>query len=161
MRNQRLFLMAIALLCFAALPFSPTRAGAAQKALVLVVARDVPLSDITTSTLRRVFQGMPTMFAGGRRFVPLNHPTGTPTRIQFDRAILELEPNSVGAYWIDRRIRDESPPPRTIPSAELAQRIAASLPGAITYVYEDDVSAAVKVLTIDGKSPGQKGYPLD
>jgi len=157
---QRLTLIATALLCFTALPLSPSRAAAGQKTLVLVVARSVPLSDISTSTLRRVFQGMPTALAGGTRFVPLNHPTGMPTRVQFDRALLELEPNTVGAFWIDRRIRDESPPPRTIPSAELAQRIAASLPGAITYVYEEEVSAAVKVLTIDGRSPHQRGYPL-
>jgi len=160
MNSQRPFLMAIALLCFTALPFSLPRAGAAPKPLVLVVARSVPLSDISTSTLRRVFQGMPTAYSSGKRFVPLNHPTGTPTRTQFDRAVLGLEPGAVGAYWIDRRIRDESPPPRTIPTAELAQRIAASLPGAITYVYDEDVSAAVKMLTVDGRSPGQPGYPL-
>jgi hypothetical protein len=156
MRTRPTFLIAIALLLAAALPFSAARVAAAGKPLVVVVSAAAAMKDISTSNLRRVFQGMPTDFEGGKRFVPLNHPTGTPTRVQFDRAVLGLEPEAVGAFWVDRRIRDESPPPRTVPSGDLALRIAGSLPGAITYVYP----VSVKVLTIDGKAAGAPGYLL-
>ena len=161
MRSRLFMLTAIALLFAAALPISVPRVAAAGKPLVVVVSAAAAMKDISTSTLRRVFQGLPTDFENGKRFVPLNHPTGTPGRAQFDRALLGLEPTAVGAFWIDRRIRDESPPPRTVPSAELALRIAASLPGAITYVYPETVTPAVKVLSIDGKVGGSAGYLLN
>jgi hypothetical protein len=151
---------AMGLLLGAALlvPVSPVRA--IGKPLLVVMSTSVRVSDISTSTLRRVFQGLPTEFQGGKRFIPVNHPTGTPARIQFDRAVLGLEPSQVGAFWIDRRIRDESPPPRTVPSADLALRVAASLPGAIAYIAPELLTAAVKVLTIDGRSAGQPEYLL-
>lgn len=161
MTRFRLFAMtAIALLLAAALPISASRVAAAGKPLVVVVAASAAMKDISTATLRRAFQGMPTDFEGGKRFVPLNHPTGTPGRVQFDRAVLGLEPDAVGAFWIDRRIRDESPPPRTVPSADLALRIVASLPGAITYVYPEAVTPTVRALTIDGKNATTAGYLL-
>lgn len=160
MRSRLFSFLALALLLLAALPIGRSHVRAAGKPLVIVVSAVAAMKDISTATLRRAFQGMPTDFEGGKRFVPLNHPTGAPTRVQFDRAVLGLEPDAVGAFWIDRRIRDESPPPRTVPSPELALRIAGSLPGAITYVFPESVTAAVKVLTIDGKAAGAPGYLL-
>src|SRR5688572_18902988 len=142
MRIRLLVVTAIALLFAAALPISAPLVRAAAKPLVVVVAATAAMKDISTANLRRAFQGMPTDFEGGKRFVPLNHPTGTPARVQFDRAVLGLEPDAVGAFWIDRRIRDESPPPRTVPSADLALRIVASLPGAITYAFPEQVTPA-------------------
>lgn len=152
--------LALALLVAALSPIAAPHAHATNKALVVIVAASLNLSDVSTASLRRIFQGLPTDINGGKRFIPLNHATSTAMRQQFDRAVLGLEPSQVGAFWIDRRIRDESPPPRTIPSPELALRIVASLPGAITYVYPELLNATVRALTVEGKSPGQPGYLL-
>ena len=35
-----------------------------------------------------------------------------------------------------------------------------SLPGAITYARVSMVNPGVRILTVDGKRPGEKGYPL-
>lgn len=152
--------VAMALLFSAALLAPVPPVGAAAKPLLVVMSASVRITDISTSTLRRVFQGLPTEFERGKRFIPINHPVGGPGRVQFDRAVLGLEPNQVGAFWIDRRIRDESPPPRTVPSADLALRVAASLPGAITYIAPELLTGVVKALTIDGRSAAQPEYLL-
>jgi hypothetical protein len=81
-------------------------------------------------------------------------------RVRFDRALLGLEPEQVGPFWIDRRIRDESMPPRTAPTAYLALRVVAALPGAITYIERDMLVTTVRALTIDQKPAGDPGYPL-
>ena len=154
------FVAAMGLLICAAVPVRVPAAHAASKPLLVVMAASTRIKDISTASLRRVFQGLPTELEGGKRFIPVNHPIGSPARVQFDRAALGLEPNQVGAFWIDRRIRDESPPPRTLPSADLATRVAASLPGAITYIVPEMLNAGVKALTIDGKAAGQPGYLL-
>lgn len=150
----------LVLLAAAALPAPVPPARAAEEPLLVIMATSTGVRDIDISTLRRVFLGLPTDYAAGKRFIPVNHPTGTPARVRFDRAVLGLEPGQVGAFWIDRRIRDEGMPPRTVPSAELALRVAASLPGAITYVAQDMLAAKVQALTIDGKSAKQPGYLL-
>lgn len=154
-------LLSLFLLALALAPWHVARVQATNTAaLVVIVAAASPVKDISAANLRRAFLGEGLDSGGGKRFIPLNHPPGTPTRAAFDRAVLGLAPDQVGAFWIDRKIRDQSPPPRTAPSAELAARIAASLPGAITYVAPAMVNPSVKVLTIDGKAPGQAGYLL-
>ena len=152
--------LALALLLAALSPIAARQARANGKSLLVIVAASARVKDVSTSALRRIFQGLPTEYESGKRFIPLNHATGTPGRVQFDRAVLGLEPTQVGAFWIDRRIRDESPPPRTIPSPELALRIVASLPGAITYVYPEMLNGTVHPVTVEGKSAGQPGYLL-
>src|SRR5690242_14270301 len=103
-------------------------ARAATGELLVVVASSVAIVDISSATLRRVFTGYVTEL-GGKRLIPVNQAVNTPVRTRFDRAVLGLSPEEVGRFWVDRRIRDESPPPRTVPTPELAVRVAASLPG--------------------------------
>lgn len=81
-------------------------------------------------------------------------------RIEFDRAVLGLEPSAVGRYWVDRRIRDEGVPPKSIPTDELAVRVVAAVPAALTYARKSLLNPKVKVLTIDGKAAGEAGYAL-
>jgi hypothetical protein len=155
---------AIALACalvlgaLSPLPLHRARA-AAGPALVVVIGAATGVKDITTAALRRAFMGYPTD-AGGKRLIPINHPTGSPNRVLFDKVMLGLSPEEVGRFWVDRRIRDESPPPKTVPSPDLAVRVAASLPFAITYISPDLVNDKVAVLTIDGKSPKDGSYLL-
>jgi hypothetical protein len=136
----------------------PVRAVAAP--LVVIVNPKVPLKDISSGLLRSAFLGEIAEYAPGKRFIPFNHVPAAPARMAIDRALLGLQPSEVGRFWVDRRIRDQPPPPRTIPSQELALRVVASLPGTISYVYQNLVNASVRVITIDGKASGQPGYLL-
>jgi hypothetical protein len=141
-------------------PMPLQRAQAATGAgLVVVIGTATGVKDIATASLRRAFMGYPTEI-GGKRLIPINHPTSTPHRVLFDTVMLGLKPDEVGRFWVDRRIRDESPPPKTVPSADLAVRVAASLPFAITYITPDLVNDKVAILTIDGKGPKDAGYLL-
>ena len=136
----------------------PVRAQATEM-LVVVVASSLRITDISSGTLRRVFTGYMTE-VGGHRLIPVNHPPHSQARSRFDRAVLGLGPEEIGRFWVDRRIRDEGQPPKTVPSAELAVRLAASLPGVITYARPDSLNSQVRALTVDGMKPGDQGYPL-
>jgi hypothetical protein len=145
-----------------ALGFWPLTSGpvlAAAQPIVVVVKASFQVKDIDLATLRRVFSGQATDL-GGKRLIPINHPNGTPQRVAFDKQVLGLEAADVGKFWIAKRIRDEGSPPKTVPSAELAVRIAASLAGAVTYALPAQVNASVRVLTVNGKAAGQPQYPL-
>jgi hypothetical protein len=153
--------LAALLLLLVALPSLRGDAKAAPESLVVVTAATLPIKDISISALVSVFRGEPNDYASGKRYIPINHPPNTPTRSRFDRIVLGLTPEAMGRFWVDRRIRDQSGPPKTVPSVELALRLVLSLPGGITYAPPALVTPKHKVLTVDGKLSGQKGYLLD
>ena len=128
--------------------------------LVVVVGAQSALRDISRSTLRRAFLGEVTEDHDAR-LVPLNQPPGAPARVAFDRALLGLEPDAIARFWIDQRIRGQGSAPRAIPTVSLLLRVLAQLPGGISYLRRSDLPAGatgVKVLTVDGKKPGESGY---
>lgn len=69
----------------------------------------------------------------------------------------ELHPER---HWIDRKIRQGTDAPRSLPSAELAMRVVASLEGAIGYLETNpnSVPSALSVLAVDGKRPTDQDY---
>jgi hypothetical protein len=128
--------------------------------LVVVVGAASPLRDISRSTLRRAYLGEVTEDHGAR-LVPLNQPPGAPARVAFDRALLGLEPDAIARFWIDQRIRGQGSAPRAIPTVSLLLRVLAQLPGGISYLRRAELPAnatTIKVLTVDGKKPGDAGY---
>jgi hypothetical protein len=144
-------------LATALLGATPLRAA---EPLVVIVSDKVQVDDVSAALLHRVFTGEPTEADGAGRFVPLNLPPGSPARVAFDQAILDLSPDEMSQYWVNQRIRGKGPAPRSIPDPRLAVQLVLKLPGAIAYVPASLVTAGVKVLSVDGKKPGEPGYPL-
>lgn len=157
MLHRRVLLAACCALALASA--LPRHVYAAGDPLCVIVAAGSKQTELSLSMLRRVFRNQPTDDAGGNRFIPLNSPPGTRERIDFDKRVLGLAPEEVARYWIDQRIRG-SQAPRTANSLDLSVRVVARLPGAISYAPKSLLRADVKVLRIDGKLPGEPGYPL-
>lgn len=158
---QRWFLTLTAAVVWTSAPVLVNRPLALPKSepLVVVAAVGFPANDISLAALKLAFRGQIAQ-VNGKRVIPINHAVGTEMRIEFDRVVLDLEPSAVGRYWVDRRIRDEGVPPKSIPTAELAVRVVAAVPAAITYARKSLLNPKVKALSIDGKSAGEPGYAL-
>jgi len=135
-------------------------AGAPARPVIVVVAgHGAGLTDLSLGMLRRAYDGDPTR-AAGIRLIPFNYPPDNLLRQRFDWRVLELRPAETGRYWIDRRIRGEGYPPRTVPSAEVLKAVVARLPGAIGYLSLEQLDSSVRALTIDGRSHTDPEYPL-
>jgi hypothetical protein len=160
MRNIVHVLAVLALLLAGLSPGASQVHATSSQTLLVIVGNATGMTDISLALLRRAFQNEPAQTPSGKRLVPFNHVSNSPERALFDRAVLGLEPDEVGRFWINRRIRDEGLPPRTLPSVDLAVRVVASFPGAITYVKSDTVTSGVRVLRVNGKLPGEAGYLL-
>lgn len=141
------------------LPLPATSVKAREEPLVVVVGLAFPRSDISLGTLKSIFRGQRITIAGVQ-MVPFNHPPKSPLRVAMDRFILGLEPEAVGNFWIDMKIRDQGSPPRTVPSNLLGLRVAAAHNGAIFYTTPSALVPQVKALTIDGKPSTDGGYAL-
>jgi hypothetical protein len=143
----------------AALPTASVRAEA-DVVLAVIVAPGSKLGDLGVSDLRRTFTGERTTDPSGNKLIPLNHPPKTVDRVGFDQKVLGMAPDEVGRFWVDRRIRGGSGPPRTVESIATLRRVVQNLPGAIGYLRRGQLSGEVKPVRIDGKLPGEPGYPV-
>jgi len=135
-------------------------AGESKIRLALVVSKDSPINDISFYDLKRLYKGEPINVAG-KRLVPLNLAPMSDDRVHFDQAVLGMNPENVSRYWIDRKIRGQSGPPKSLEAADLVQRVVTRLDGGIGYVRASDIKADVKVIRVDGKSPKDSGYPVE
>jgi hypothetical protein len=137
----------------------PVRAGN-DVALAVIVAPSSKLANITLSDLRRVFQSERLTDPDGNRLIALNHPPKTADRVGFDQVVMGMDAEAVGRFWIDRKIRGGSGPPRTVESLATLRRVVEKLPGAIGYVRPGQLSHEVRAIRVDGKLPEDAGYPI-
>ena len=133
--------------------------GATQVRLQLITAKANPIRDISLPELRQLYRGRRIPLSG-LKAVPFNHPPGTPDRVGFDGLVLGMGPQEVARYWVDQKVRGGDAPPRTVDSVALLLRVIVALPGAIGYVREGFMSPDLKVVSIEGRMPGDAGYPL-
>ena len=161
-RRRALALLALVGLLVTALVLLAPRAVRAGNdvALAVIVSPESKLTNISVSDLRRVFQSERLTDPDGLKLIPLNHPPKTVDRVGFDRAVLGMDAEGVGRFWIDRKIRGGSGPPRSVESLSTLRRVVEKLPGAIGYVRPAQLSSEVRVIRVDGKLPEDPGYPI-
>lgn len=137
---------------------APAESGGTAKlpAFLVVANPSVSANAVEIGELRDLFLRR-TEVLRGQTCVPLNFPSGSELRILFDERILRMNPDQVGRYWVDLRIRGGGRPPRTIPSSEIMVRVVAALHAAVGYVPGDAVvPPGVKVLEVHALSPRAK-----
>jgi hypothetical protein len=162
MKRRALSLLALAgtlMVVLVALAPRPVRAGN-DLALAVIVAPGSKLTSISLADLRRVFESERLTDPDGNRLIALNHPPKTVDRVGFDQIVLGRDPEEVGRFWIDRKIRGGSGPPRTVESLATLRRVVEKLPGAIGYIRPGQLSNEVRAIRVDGKLPEDPGYPV-
>lgn len=147
------------LLLLLSLTPSPVRADS-DVSLAVIVAPSSKMTNISLGDLRRVFQSERLTDPDGNRLIALNHPPKTVDRVGFDKVVLRMDADDVGRFWIDRKIRGGSGPPRTVESLATLRRVVEKLPGAIGYLRPGQLSNEVRAIRVDGKLPEDSGYPL-
>lgn len=162
MRRRGLpLLVLVSAIAVALLALAPrqVRAGS-DLALAVIVAPTNKLTNISVADLRRVFQSERLTDPDGNRLIALNHPPKTVDRVGFDEVVMGMDPEAVGRFWIDRKIRGGSGPPRTVESLATLRRVVEKLPGAIGYIRPAQLSNEVRAIRVDGKLPEDPGYPV-
>ena len=139
---------------------TPVGAGEAKTRLAIIVSKDSPVSDISFYELKRLYLGEQ-INASGKRLLPLNLTPSSRERGAFDRTVLNMSPEAIARYWVDRKIRGDSGPPKAIEPLDLLQRVVGRLDGAIGYAPVNELRPELKAIRIDGKAPGDNGYPLE
>lgn len=130
--------------------------------IAVIVHEQVQVDDLPLSELRRIFLGERLFWTGDLTITLLVPPHGSRERaVLLDKVYERRSEAEYKHYWINKLFDEET---QTVPKITGSPRMSASLvreiPGAIALVPANRIPRGVKVLRIDGKQPGEAGYPL-
>jgi hypothetical protein len=129
--------------------------------IAVAVHPDVKVQNLAFAELRKIL-------LGDRQFWPSGQPVTLIVRapVAAERTLLlqkvyEMTEAQFRQYWIAKVFRAEATKgPRVVLSNDETVELIGVLPGAIALISADDVPAGVKILQVDGHSPGDRDYPL-
>jgi hypothetical protein len=160
MRKTRAVHGWIAVLLLGTLHFAEP--AAAKVSIAVIVHPQVAVDDLSLAELQRIFLGERRSWTRDLPITLLMPPEGSPERrVLLKRIYGERSEAQVQHYWINKLFGDEAPiAPKITGSDAMSASLARVIPGAIALVPADRAPRHVKVLRIDGKLPGERGYPL-
>jgi ABC-type phosphate transport system substrate-binding protein len=146
-------------LCLALL--QPLAAQRHDVDVAVVVHPDTPISNLSLAEVRKVF-------LGDRQYWSTNVPVVLMIRAPVARErdvvlkiIYQMSESQFKQYWIAKIFRAESASaPKVVYSNDMANQLVTAIPGSIAFIDSKDVKPGSKVLRVDGRLPGEPGYPL-
>ena len=127
--------------------------------LAVVVHPGVPVDNLTFAELRRILLGDREFWTSDLRVTLLIRAPIARERDAAVREVCQMTESQFRQHWIGKVFRAETRSvPKIVTSGEMALDQVSRTPGAITFVDAAAAPKGVKVLKIDGKSPGQSGY---
>jgi ABC-type phosphate transport system substrate-binding protein len=129
--------------------------------IAIVVNSEVPIDNLSFDDLRKLVLGDKQYWAGSLRVTLLLRAPVSREREVVLRKVYDMNEAQFRQYWIGKVFRAETATgPKIVYSTDMAVGLLASLPGSMAFIDFDEVPRNMKVLHIDGKLPGQQGYPL-
>lgn len=129
--------------------------------IAVVVHPDTPVSGLTLDEVRQVFRGERQYW---NKSVPVVLIMRAPVSRERDavlKTLFQMSDTQFKQYWVAKIFRAEAASgPKIVYSNGVASQLLAAVPGAIAFMDSKDVKPGLKVLTIDGKLPGDPKYPL-
>ena len=139
----------------------PVVPGAQTGDVAVVVHPDVSVDNLSTSELRRLVLGDRGFWPGSLRITLLIRAPVAHERDVVVKDICEMTEAQFRQHWIGKVFRaDAAVAPKIVYSAEMSVDLVNRIPGAIAFIQASQVGRGARVLKIDGRLPGDKGYTL-
>jgi hypothetical protein len=133
---------------------------AAGSDVAVVVSANSAVSDLPLADLRRILLGDRQFWGDRTRITVVVPPPASAERATLLRVIYRMRESEYRQYWVAKIFRAEVTSGPRVASAEQAKRLVAATRGAIALIPASAVDGTVKVVRVDGRGPGQTGYPL-
>lgn len=129
--------------------------------IAVVVRPDTPVDDLTLSQTRQLFLGEREFWNSSLGVTLLVRAPVARERDVLLRVVYRMTEAEFRKYWILKLFRSEAVGgPKVVFSSRMAAELVTSLPGSVAFVDASQVPKGLKVLRINGRLPGQPGYPL-
>jgi ABC-type phosphate transport system substrate-binding protein len=133
----------------------------AESGLAIVVHKETEVENLSLSELRNIFRANQQFWPNRARIVLLVRAPQSDERDYVLNKIYELNEDEFRRYWIAKMFRAEVPRgPKVVFSTGMTLDLVVAIPNSISFMRADNVTDVVKVVRIDGKLPGEDGYPL-
>ncbi len=139
----------------------PLSLQAAGGDIAVVVRPDTPVKGLSLAQTRKLLMGEQEFWNGSLRVTLLLRASEARERDVVLKVIYRMNEAEFRQYWISKLFRAEAlSGPKVVYSNEMAMELVSALPGSVAFVEASEVPKELKILKIDGKLPGQAGYPL-
>jgi ABC-type phosphate transport system substrate-binding protein len=129
--------------------------------IAIVVHKDTDVSNLSMTELRNVFLANQQFWSDRSRIILLVRAPQSDERDFVLDTIYQLDEAQFRQYWIAKMFRAEVPRgPKIVFSTDMTLDLVVAIPGSISFIRADQVTDAVKVVSVDGKLPSDEGYPL-
>jgi ABC-type phosphate transport system substrate-binding protein len=119
------------------------------------------VDNLSMSELAKIFRGERQYWRTDLPVLLLLRAPGSYEREVALRSIFRMTESQYKQYWISRIMRAEATsPPAELYSSGMTKEGVSSIPGSIACINASDVKPGVKVVRINGRLPGESGYPL-
>jgi len=136
--------------------------GAQSSGDVVVLAHsDVPVQTLSLVELRHLVLGDRGIWPSGVRVTLIINAPGAHERAVILNKVCQMTDAQFQQHWIAKVFRaDTVTKPRIVESTAAAADLVARTPGAIAFVDASNGGKDVKVVKVNGLSPGESAYPL-
>jgi ABC-type phosphate transport system substrate-binding protein len=146
---------------FVLLGASVARGGDKGDDLAIVVNKNSTLDNVTQAELVKILREEKSKSADGVRFVVLAREPGSAERSAALKSIFQMTEAEYQKYFLQATfVGAVQAAPKVVSGAAATRQFVAGNPGAVGYLRGSDVDDSVKVVKVDGKSPGDAGYSL-
>jgi hypothetical protein len=129
--------------------------------IAVVVHPDTPITNLSMAEVRKVFLGDRQYWSTNVPVVLLIRAPVARERDVVLKRIYQMSDAQFKQYWIAKIFRAESASaPKVVYSNDMANELVSAIPGAIAFIDSREVRPGAKVVRVDGKLPGEPGYPL-
>jgi len=129
--------------------------------IAVIVHPDNPLQDVKLAQLRGYLRLDRQFWPDRSRVVLFLPPADSPAKEVLNESLYRMDERKLRKYWVGKVFAGDIPSvPQVVKTPSAAGRVLAATEGAVSAVPADQIPEGVRVLKIDGRSPGDEGYAL-
>lgn len=121
----------------------PARPAGSPDVLVVVVSSRAGSASLSREEIRNIYTGKTTFWPNNTPVRAYNRPAGSPAGRKFFRSLLGMSASAFREHWNELQLSGGGIAPATVTSAESILARVAGASGAIGYVLESELPAAV------------------
>lgn len=129
--------------------------------VAVIVNVENPVNQLSLADLQQILLGEKRSWNAKSSIVLMMRNQQSAERALVLQKVCRMTENEYRQYWTGKIFRGEATSePVVLPSVGTALNFVSSVKGGISFVDSADVRDNVKILRIDGRLPGEAGYPL-
>lgn len=160
--TRRAAALALGLVLLVAVPFAGRSHAADQGlAVAVMVHADRPTTGVSLAELRALLMLERQFWPDGSRVVLMLPASSSPAKAVLLEQVYGMSDAALRRYWTARLFQGAIPAiPSSLKTTSAAVTAVRQAPGALAAAPASEVPGDIRVLKIDGKLPGERGYPL-